>query len=602
MSDMDIDDLKQKMQETFQNKYFLVLFGIVAFSALIRFRYAFFEGMWVDESIHGRLAKELPHHLLEYALPEMKGQLTKRPPVYNYLITLSNMTLGGLLGTDTAIRIVSPIMGTLSVVSTYFLGREILNKRTGLIAAALVSVNGIMWFLSERILMGATLTFFFTTSLLAFYYGLQDKKYSKYAIWAWGPLIFLTALSKQPGYVLGPVIVIFFLYMKRSELSDYFMTDKDLKDSKLWEELTNRNYYIALGLFALLMLPWMVRNMRVCGFPLCSVQTALQIVESTTGNLDVRGTFFFLTGMPGILTLPVAAVTGVKILKNFFDSFSRDADLFVKKTVISLVLISGAFFLHRELTPLMIVGSLAMYAVRDGEKLLWVAAAFGLGIMSVNQTKVPRYIVFAIPAILTVTAIGIEEFSSQIAELLSGKLNSTDFEPEYIAALILIPLLGFSYLNGLGMVSSNGFESLEPAGEWLNENTDKNDRFIATSPQYRYWTHPRTPVSAAGRIPGNETDFKNFLRDENISYVITDVYERTQPDWINTGIPPYRMTRSLAQQIRSGQITAQDAFNQFQQEPNYLVPVQSFGETRMPLTEQTQPAVVIYQVNRSALQ
>ena len=601
MSNLSLEDVKQICLEKLENRYFLVLIGIIAFSAFIRFRYAFFEGMWVDESVHARLAKELPKHFLEYSLPVMRGEITKIPPVYTYLIAVSNTLFGGLLGTDTAIRIVSPVMGTLSVASTYLLGREMFNRRTGLIAASLVSVNGLLWFLSERILIGTTLTFFFTTTLLAFYYGLKDEKYSKYALWAWGPLIFLTALSKQPGYVLGPVILIFFLYMKRKEISDYLMTDKDLKDSMLRDELTERNYYIAVGLFTLFMLPWMVRNMGVCGFPLCSFQRALEIAGSSTGNLDVRGTFFFITSLPGILTLPVAGVTGLKILKNFYDSFSRDGDLFVKKTVVSLLLIVGTFLLYRELTPLMIVGSLAMYAVRDGEKLLWLGIAFGIGTMSVNQTKVPRYIVFVVPAVLTVTAAGIEEITSIITGLVNEKILDKEIRIEYIAAIVLMPLLAFSYLNGVGMVSSNSFQALEPAGEWLDANTGSGDRFVATSPQYRYFAYPRTAFKSANRMPDNETAFREMLFSEDISYVLVDVYERTQPDWISLGMPPYRLTQGLVNSIRSGESTAQQAFDQFGDQPGYLVPVQQFGETSLPLTRQTQPEVIIYQVNRSAL-
>ena len=601
MSNLSLEDLKKIVWEKLENRYLIVLLGIIAFSAFIRFRYAFFEGMWVDESVHARMAQELPKHFLEYSLPAMRGEITKVPPVYTYLIAVSNTVFGGVLGTDTAIRIVSPVMGTLSVVSTYLLGREISNRRTGLIASALVSVNGLLWFLSERILIGATLTFFFTTTLLVFYYGLQDKKYSKYAIWAWGPLIFLTALSKQPGYVLGPVIIIFFLYMKRSEISDYLMTDKDLKESLLWDELTNRNYYIAVGFFTLLMLPWMVRNMGVCGFPLCSFQKALEIAGSTAGDLDVRGTFFFITSLPGILTLPVAALTGLKILKNFYDSFTRDGDLFIKKTVVSMLLVAGAYIFYRELTPLVLVGSLAMYALKDGEKLLWLATAFGIGIMSVNQTKVPRYIVFVVPAVLTVTAVGIEEISSILTQLINENILDREIRTEYIALIFLIPLLAFSYLNGIGMVSGNSFQALEPAGEWLDANTGPNDRFVATSPQYRYYAYPRFYEAKAGGLGDNETEFRNLLIDENISFVLIDVYERTQPDWMSTGIPPYRLTQSLIRRVRSGELNAQQAFEQFRDQPDYLVPVQQFGETRLPLTRQTQPEVIIYQVNRSAL-
>jgi len=316
MSKTTLNKIQRRLTEGFGNNYLLLLAGIILFSAAIRFQHAFFEGMWVDESRHARLAIELPKHFLTYSLPDVFGQLTKIPPVYQYLLAISNSTIGKVLGTDFAIRVVSPLMGTLTVISSYLLGREILNKKTGIIAASLVSVNGLVWFLSERILIGATLTFFFTTTILAFYYGLEDKRYSKYVIWSWGPLVFLTALSKQPGYVLGPIILIYSLYKKRNAVSDYFMSNKDLKDSDLWLELTNKNYYIALGLFGLLMLPWTIRNMGACGFPLCSFKRALNIAQSS-GGLDIRGTFFFLRSLPGTLTLPVAAFYRIKSIEKF---------------------------------------------------------------------------------------------------------------------------------------------------------------------------------------------------------------------------------------------------------------------------------------------
>ena len=602
MSDMNLNDVKQKLLEKLQNRYLLILLGIVAFSAFIRFKYAFFEGMWVDESIHGRAAKELPKHLLEYSLPDKGGPMVKRPPVYNYLLAFSNMIFGDLIGTDTAVRIVSPIMSTIGVISTYLLSREITNKKVGLAAAALISVNGTYWFLSERILMGATLTALFTTTLLAFYYGLEDRKYSKYAVWAWGPLIALAALTKQPGYTLGPTIVIYFLYKKRKAINDYLMTDKDFMDSEMYKLVTDRNYYIALGLFMAAMLPWMIRNIGVCQFPLCSFKQALSIAASTSGNLDVQGPLYFILALPGLLSIPLFGFLTLNVIESIFSSFDSDQDLMVKKGAVAVAMVIGVYLLKMELLPLALLSSIALFAETDGEKLLWLSAGLGIGIMSINATKVPRYVVFALPSLITLASISLWRTSSWISgNSPEGKIGDKVTSPILMIA-ILIPLIAISFTSGLNQVSSSGFQALEPAGEWLDENTNENDRFIATSPQYRYYAYPRMYEAKAGGLGDNETEFRNLIIERNVSYVLIDVYERTQPEWMNTDIPPYRMTQSLAQKIRSGQITGQEAFNQFKQQPDYLVPVQSFGETRIPLTDQNQPEVIIYQVNRSALQ
>lgn len=601
----DLEDLKNQLVDRARraaaNRYFIVLVGIVAFSAIIRFEHAFFQGMWVDESIHGRLAQELPNHLLEYSLPDKGGAMAKRPPVYNYLLALSNMLFGGILGTDTAVRLVSPVMGTVGVLSTYLLGREVKNREVGLAAAALVSVNGVFWFISERVLMGATLTALFTTTILVFYYGLEDRKYSKYAVWAWGPLIALTALTKQPGYTLGPIIVIYFLYRKRGDLKDYFMTDKDLRDSRLFDLLTERNYYIAVGLFLLTMLPWMVRNMGVCGFPLCSFQTALNIASSTTGNLDVQGPLYFIFSMPSLISIPAAGLLVLNASKGIFESFDMDGDRTVKKSVIAVLLVGAAYFMRTELVPLALLTSVAMFVRTDGEKLLWLTAGLGIGIMSVNATKVPRYVVFAVPALLTIAAISLWDLSSWIKRILPDEGAAAKITVPVILVILTAPVLAVTFTDGLNRVSQTGFGALEPAGEWIDQNTEDDARIYSTSPQLRYWAYPRYPVASAGRAPDNETGFRQFLSDENISYVMVDVYERTQPEWMNLGIPPYRLYSSIVRDIRSGRISAREATQMFSQVPEYLTPLQRFGETNIPLTQQTQPEVIIYRVNRTAL-
>ena len=594
------DIIIQKLESAISNKYVLALVAIIGFSAAIRFRYAFFEGMWVDESIHGRLAKELPKHLLEYSLPQKGGPMVKRPPVYNYLVAFSNMLFGGVIGTDTAVRIVSPVMGTLGVVSTYFLGREVKNRKVGLAAASILSVTGIYWFLSERILMGATLTALFTTTVLAFYYGLEDKKYSKYAVWSWGPLIALTALTKQPGYVLGPVILIYFLYRKRNEISDYLMTDKDFRSSKMYDLVKDRNYYIAIGLFMAVMIPWMIRNMSVCQFPLCSFKQALSIATST-GNIDVQGPLYFITSLPGLLSLPVFGLLAFNLVENIFGSFTENQDIMVKKTFAAVVLTGGAYVLSIELLPLALVSSAALFARSDGEKLLWLTAGLGIGLMSVNATKVARYIIFVVPSLIVLASISLWNISEKLEKVLPDKKPLNLVNISLIMLLFLAPILALNFTAGLNQVTGQSFQSLEPAGEWMNQNTPEDARIYATSPQVRYWAYPRMPVASAGRIPDDETGFRQFLKDENISYVMIGVYERTQPDWLSTEIPPYRLYPDLVNQIRSGSLSAQEATQMYGSMPEYLQAVESFGEGNIPLTRQSQPNVIIYRVNQTAL-
>ncbi|PSH02248.1 MAG: hypothetical protein BRC26_01525, partial [Nanohaloarchaea archaeon QH_8_44_6] len=163
-----------------------------------------------------------------------------------------------------------------------------------------------------------------------------------------------------------------------------------------------------------------------------------------------------------------------------------------------------------------------------------------------------------------------------------------------------IPLIFISYTGGVANVGSmSGFEQLEPAGNWMDQNLPENANIVASSPsQTRYYAYPRMSY----RAPDNETAFKQFVKEKNITYLSVDIYERTQPRWLQTKAAPYRLPNKISNQVRSGRISPQQAANVFESTPSYLKSIKTFGKTRLPLTKRTQPAVIVYKINRTALQ
>lgn len=572
------------------NPYYMVLLAVLAFATFIRFENAFFQGLWVDEGRYARAALEIGSHPLSYSVTELwKGQITNFPPVFPYLLMVSSYIFPD---PDFAIRVVSPIMGVATVAVSYFFGREMKNKVSGLILAALVAVNPVFWFLSERVLIGVTLTFLYTLTLFCLYYGLEDRDYSRYALWALGPLVVLSILSKQPAYTLGIIIPAYFLYRKKEELVDAWKNG--LKESELYKNtLTDRNYYMPIGLGVLFILPWMLRNISVCSFPLCGVQRSLSFATKE-GGLDIRGTFFFITNMPTVITLPLTILLGAAVGRYLLIRADRDPDYLIKYFT-GLLLAGGVtYFTKIELLPMVVLTSIAFLAHRREEKLLWLAIGVGIGFMSIPVTKVPRYIVFVVPALLGVVSFLLYDFSEWLADVIDRE----EVDGWMIVAAVVLPLLFISFTQGSAMLAGQSFQHTESAGRWIDANAVENTSIMASSPkQVMFYAYPRF----AYRAPDNSTQLRSFIQEKNIGYVAVDIYERAQPDWLMTDIPPYRLPRQTISKLRQGAVSPQEVAQRFKRPPEYLNPVKQFGQSQMPLSRSKQPQMIIYKVNRTGL-
>lgn len=588
-------EILENIQEYLKNPYYIALLAIIGAAAFLRFRYAFFEGIWVDEGRYARLGFEISEHLLDYStIDSWRGQVTSFPPVYPYLIALSTYIFGK---TDFAVRTVSPLMGVLGTGLTYFLGREVKNREVGLIAAALVALNPVFWFLSERILVGATFAALYTASILALYYGLENREYSKYALWVLGPAVALAIMTKQPAYTLGIIVPVYFVHKKRKEIKEILIDRVSFKKSVFYQEtLKDRNYYIGIGLGLLTLAPWMLRNMAVCSFPLCGLSRAAKFANTTSPPAwaSAQGPFFFITNLPAVVTISVSALIAVRVIQYLLRQVDMDADRVVKYSAATLGLLAVAYSVTPKLVPMVLLSSIALYATNDAEKLLWLSIGVGIGFMSIPAIKVPRYIVFVVPMLVTIGAISLYS----ISDWLSKQLEIDSLNAIRVAAVVLLPLVFLSYSQGVTNISQGGYGQLEPAGNWIDENAPENSDVAGSSPtQLRYYVYPRMSY----RLPGERGELRSFIRKKNISYIEIDIYERAQPQWAQTGIPPYRLPVSTVRDLRSGKTSPQQVLSSYGQAPDYLEPVKEFGSTQIPIMQQKQPMVIVYRVNQSEL-
>lgn len=637
-----MSDVLEEIKNNVSNPYFLVLMLILGVAAFFRLKYAFFDGMWVDEARHARIVAEVAKHPLSYQVSEAwRGMITEIPPVYPYLMIISSYIFGS---SEFAIRIVSPIAGVTGIGLTYLLGKEMKNKEVGLLAAALLVFNGTYWFLSERILIGATFAALYTATMIALYYGLDEKEYSKYALWAVGPLTALNILTKQPAYTLGLVILVYFVYKRWDDI-------QGLKDN-LNAEYLRRNFSnlgIAIGLGTLTLLPWSIRSQSVCGVPLCGLKRAADFATKG-GSLNdavfsVQGPMYFIQTLPQILTIPVALLLGLMVVNYFFEVGDENADLLVKYVLLVIIGVGIGYMFKAALIPLVLISSMALLAKTDAEKLLWIWAGIGIGFMSIPSIKVPRYIVFVIPALMILASISVFRISAWLDKITENNLNKSlivlafiaglsailtfslnlipvtvlgtilaisgiavlvtkKFEGQYLKfttlmLIIALPMIFVSYASGVQNAQSGGYPAVKEAGEWLNQNTAEDSKILGTSfRQVMYQAYPRI----AWMPHKNESQIKKQIKDKNISYVVIGTYEKAQPRYTQLKIPPHRVPNKMRRKLSQRQISGQKVVSQFGKTPKFLIPLKRFGKARVvPFRQITEPRVIVYQVNRTAL-
>jgi 4-amino-4-deoxy-L-arabinose transferase-like glycosyltransferase len=131
------------------------------------------------------------------------------------------------------------LIGTLTIFLVYLLGKEMFNKKTGIISATIIAFVPIHVIYSGRILNDVLVTFFITLAFFFFWKGFE-KGNEKYKIF-WGIVLGIGLLARYTMLWIIPIFPIY-LWIKNKSLNF-------LKDKYLW--------YAIIGFFVVL-IPWFV--------------------------------------------------------------------------------------------------------------------------------------------------------------------------------------------------------------------------------------------------------------------------------------------------------------------------------------------------------
>ncbi len=195
-------------------------FALLALSALFVLFFAGLGRMSLTEPDEGRYT-EIPREMLatgQYLLPHLNGVLYfEKPPLYYWLNALSIKTFGL---NEFAARFWSAALGFLGLLLVYALARRMAGRRAALLSAAVLGTSPLYLAMAHLTTIDMTLTFFFTLTLVCFYFAQEDHGRVKHERFYWYAMFVgaaLTVMSKGLiGIVLpGAIIGLYLLFSRR---------------------------------------------------------------------------------------------------------------------------------------------------------------------------------------------------------------------------------------------------------------------------------------------------------------------------------------------------------------------------------------------------
>jgi len=489
-----------------KNRHLILLLVILVFAFFVRFDFLTDysnQGLWYDEGEYLLRAESIAFDGLE----DPEGVAERRPVLMPALWSIILLLGGG----EYAIKFSQVILSVLAVLFIYLLGKEAHSKNLGLIMAALLAISWIHIFFSIRIVLDQAALLF---SIMAMYFFVRCCKKSN-----WKDSVLtgvFTALAVMSFYIPLYLIPLFLVYL--------FFTKK-------FNMFKDKNFWYGVLAFILALAPWLIWSYVVYGDPLFGLNQ-----YHGTGQIE-EGYDFGILGF--FRVFPAVALTGMMI---FFL-------IGLIKSVVDLGL-SFDLIWNRKTKKLDL--DLLFFGW-----LLIVPIALGIEIVHVEQ----RYMFPAFIAMFYFLGKGLLWLKDVIDKNVAEKAK----EAKYLSLILIILLLVYFSFVQLGYAdaviggSSSSFQQQRQAGEWLSENMELEDNFVACSYIVVYQAYSERQGYAFGT---NVTLMDNVIEKYDPKYLVADAFT---PDCAFEEI-----------------ISREDQFEQ--------VAVYYYDEA------QTQPIVVIYEV------
>ncbi|MFH1210162.1 MAG: glycosyltransferase family 39 protein [archaeon] len=458
--------LEDKIKEFLKDKYHLILIGVILLALIIRLYFlikTYNQPLWWDESEYINIAKYWSSTGPEY---EINPQ---RPPFFMLLLALLY-----LIGSSEFIArfVMVLIPSVLMVLFTYLIGKDMFDKKIGLISSFIMSIFWLIIFNTARMHTDA-LAIAFNIATIYFFWKGYIKKKGNHNLYLMGFFLGLGFLTRLEGALMGVVILLFLIITERL---------KFLKNKHLW---------FSFLITMLTILPYLIWTSTYFG-----------------------KVFAFSHGYSSVFTSTVTSQPFAWYMLNFMYSYFEWG--------LAIMFFIGLFCLY----PLILKFDLLLKDKAPEVKvdlflLIWIIVHL-IFFIFITRGGEDRWLLPISAALFIITARGImyihdliKNYSKQIALIVIFVILIFGAYQQLNHSYKIIELKKDSYLQ----------EKI--AGEWLKERVNDNDIIFSNNEQspFTYYIGKRV----RGRL-SSETDFLNDVRESKATYyIITAFYP--SPSW-----------------------------------------------------------------------
>ena len=441
-----------------KDPWHVALVLIIIFGILLRIKYYNVNtGVWWDE---GEYLAKAKNWAFGTVMPN--NYWTARPVTLTLLWALL-LKLGGSVTLIRFLTELLPSVGTL--VMMYLLGKEMYNKKVGVIATAMISVFWLHVFFTARLLMDLPGLFFSLVTIYCFWKGFVKHQGAKY-IYLTIIFFLLTALTKyNDGVIILPFLLILLIKDRLSFL----------KNKVLW---------IATGLcLTLIFVPYLLFNYLSFGDALPALTTYI-LNAKTSAIQQFEAPAYYVFG--------------------YFQQFLLDFWFWF--------FIASLLLLWRLLFSLdLLVKRKNLDSLNDLFCVFLIAFPM-IFFVFVYKFAVHQYLFLMTPALFLLMARGtveIDHFLSKYHKYLG------------IAAIVLILVIGgYAQLkHGVGLIENkkDTYKELRDAGLWIKKHTGPAEPVMLTSNQMEFGVFAERRIVSEG---DNLSHFEEHLTDERPQYLV----------------------------------------------------------------------------------
>ena len=234
------------------NRTTKILIGLFILAFIVRFVFIFSTPLMIlDEAVYADLGYDLSKNIFDYSfanngwsdfVPGNEGRYAWpnagfRAPLLPYLLSILYF-----LKLNFLVILFIPLIGALSVVLIFTLGKKMFNEKIGIYSAIFLALIPLHVIYSAKILTGVLSTFFILLAFLSFWKGYEENN-KKYKL-LFGLFLALALLARYTTLWVIPIFLIYFLIRDKSLVF--------IKDKYLWG---------AIGIFFLTLVPWFIYGM-----------------------------------------------------------------------------------------------------------------------------------------------------------------------------------------------------------------------------------------------------------------------------------------------------------------------------------------------------